>query len=77
MGAVTIASTLQRQLPNDPWNLRPNQLVLINPDDYSPLQPVQVVKNLRSTKEYRAIDFSTIGVKLALNFHCRRSIVWK
>lgn len=51
MGAVTIASTLQRQLPNDPWNLRPNQLVLINPDDYSPLQPVQVVKNLRSTKE--------------------------
>ncbi|EFX79265.1 hypothetical protein DAPPUDRAFT_304902 [Daphnia pulex] len=41
MGAVTIASTLQRQLPNDPWNLRPNQLVLINPDDYSPLQPVQ------------------------------------
>jgi hypothetical protein len=26
-------------------------LVLINPDDYSPIQPVQVVKNLRSTKK--------------------------
>lgn len=51
MAAVTIASTLERQLPDDPWNQRPNQLVLINPDDYSPIQPVQVVKNLRSTKK--------------------------
>lgn len=51
MAAVTIASTLEHQLPDDPWNQRPNQLALINPDDYSPIQPVQVVKNLRSTKK--------------------------
>ena len=51
MAAVTIASTLERQLPDDPWNQRPNQLALINPDDYSPIQPVQVVKNLHSTKK--------------------------
>ena len=45
LAGVTIASTLQRQLPgSDPWNLRSNQLVLINPDDYSdsPAQQVQV-----------------------------------
>lgn len=47
LAGVTIASTLPRQLPGaDPWNLRSNQLMLINPDDYSavdsPTQPLQV-----------------------------------
>ncbi|KAK4002866.1 hypothetical protein OUZ56_004660 [Daphnia magna] len=38
MAAVTVASRLHGQLPDDPWNLRPNQLVPLNPDDFSPVK---------------------------------------
>lgn len=41
MAAVTVASRLHGQLPDDPWNLRPNQLVPLNPDDFSPVQSIQ------------------------------------
>lgn len=45
MAAVTVASRLHGQLPDDPWNLRPNQLVPLNPDDFSPVQSIQVKQN--------------------------------
>ena len=59
MVGVTIASTIQRQLPGDPWNLRSNQLILINPDDYTAVDSPALTSQVHSTLQSEWCKVST------------------